>query len=384
MALKVSKRSDIPNFRALAILSAVNERIEKGEDIIRLEAGQPCFGAPAQAIEYAKQVLDSDAKQGYTAAIGMPLLRDRIAVHYRDTYGVDLDYNNVALSMGSSAGFILAFLAAFEAGDKIGITMPTYPAYRNILKSLNLEIVEIETSAATNYQPTAELLEKSGKKLDGLIINSPANPTGALIDPQELEKICIWCEKNGVRLISDEAYHGITYEQSAETALKYSSNTIVLNTFSKYFAMTGWRLGWIVLPDDLRDRVKKLSESLFVSPPTLSQHVAYKIFDHKDVLDTYVAQYRKNRDILKKGLPGAGFKNLSTAAGAFYIYADIHDLTNDSEAFCGRMLDEAKVSATPGLDFDTNRGNATMRISYAGTPEDMEKVVQRLSAWQGK
>ena len=384
MALKVSKRSDIPNFRALAILSAVNERIERGEDIIRLEAGQPCFGAPKPAIEYAKQVLDNDGRQGYTAAIGMPLLRDRIAVHYHDTYGADVDYKNIALSMGSSAGFILTFLAAFEAGDKIGLTMPTYPAYRNILQSLNLEIVEIETGPTTNYQPTAEILSAYKGKLDGLIINSPANPTGAIIDAGELQKICNWCDQNGVRLISDEAYHGITYETSAETALKYSNSAVVLNTFSKYFAMTGWRLGWIVLPTDLTDREKKLSESLFVSPPTLSQHVAYKVFDHTDILDEYVAQYSKNRAILKAGLPSAGFDKLSSMDGAFYIYADIHHLTNDSEEFCNRMLNEAKVSATPGLDFDVNRGNATMRMSYAGTPEDMEKVIERLTKWQGK
>ena len=182
MALKVSNRSDIPNFRALAILAAVNERVEKGEDIIRLEAGQPCFGAPQPALDFAKQVLDNDAKQGYTAAIGMPLLRDRIALHYQNTYGVNVDYNDVALSVGSSSGFILTFLAAFEAGDKIGLTMPTYPAYRNILQSLDLEIIEIETSAASNYQPNAEILAEYAGKLDGLIINSPANPTGAIIE----------------------------------------------------------------------------------------------------------------------------------------------------------------------------------------------------------
>jgi aspartate/methionine/tyrosine aminotransferase len=384
MALKVSNRSDIPNFRALAILSAVNERIEKGEDIIRLEAGQPCFGAPQPALDFAKQVLDNDGKQGYTAAIGMPLLRDRIALHYENTYGVKVDYNDIALSVGSSSGFILTFLAAFEAGDKIGLTMPTYPAYRNILQSLDLEIVEIETTAESNYQPTAEILEAYAGKLDGLIINSPANPTGAILKPDTLQGICTWCDENGVRLISDEAYHGIIYEEPAETALKYSKNVIVLNTFSKYFAMTGWRLGWAVLPADLTDRVKKLAESLFVSPPTLSQHVAYKVFDHTDILDSYVAQYRQNRDILKAGLPSAGFDQLSSADGAFYIYADIHKFTNDSEAFCARMIDEAGVSTTPGLDFDVNRGNATMRISYAGTPEDMEKVIERLTKWQGK
>jgi aspartate/methionine/tyrosine aminotransferase len=253
-----------------------------------------------------------------------------------------------------------------------------------MLKSLNLKIVEIETSAQNNYQPTAELLEKSGKKFDGLIITSPSNPTGAIIDEPELKKICEWCDAKGVRLVSDEAYHRITYEKPAQTALKYSDNVIVLNTFSKYFAMTGWRMGWVVVPENMTDRMKRLAESLFVSPPTISQHLAYKIFDHLDVLDGYVAHYKKNRDILLAGLPKAGITKLSAAQGAFYFYADLHHLTNDSEDFCRRMLDEAGVSATAGIDFDSARGSATMRISYAGAPEDMSAACERIGGWLGK
>lgn len=381
---KLSLRSDIETFRALDNLRAVNARIAKGEDIVRLEAGQPCFGAPAEALKYAQEMIKNDPRQGYTDALGMTLLRDRIALYYRDQYGVDFDYNRVTVTAGSSPGFILAFLAAFDAGDTIALTTPTYPAYRNILKSLNLNIVEIETTAESNYQPTAALLEKSGKKFDGMIITSPSNPTGTLITEPELKKICEWCDQNDVRLISDEAYHRITYEQSAQTALKYSKTAIVLNTFSKYFAMTGWRMGWMIVPDDITDRIKRLAESLFVSPPTLSQHLAYKIFDHIDVLDGYVAHYKRNRDILLAGLPKAGITKLAAAQGAFYLYADIHSLSNDSEEFCRRMLNEAGVSATAGTDFDSARGHTTLRMSYAGAPEDMIKVCERIGGWLGK
>ncbi|MCF8495744.1 MAG: aminotransferase class I/II-fold pyridoxal phosphate-dependent enzyme [Alphaproteobacteria bacterium] len=381
MTLKPSTRSDIESFRALENLREANERVLRGENIIRLEAGQPCFGAPEKALEHARDVIKSDPRQGYTESLGMALLRDRIAVHYRNFYGIDLPYNRVAVTAASSTGFILTFLAAFDAGDKVAVTNPTYPAYRNILRSLNLEVVELETTAESNYQPTAALLEKSGKKFDGLIINSPANPTGAMIDGDELKKICAWCDANGVRLISDEAYHGVTYEDKAPTALQFSDNVIVTNTFSKYFAMTGWRLGWLVLPENMTDRIKRLAENLFVSPPTIAQHLAYKVFDHTDILDGYVRHYRTNRDILKTHLPEAGIKNLSAAKGAFYLYADLSDLTNDSEQFCRRMLDEAKVSATSGVDFDPKRGHTTMRLSYAGKPEDMQEACRRIKEW---
>jgi len=381
MVLKLSKRSDIESFRALENLREVNERVFRGEDIIRLEAGQPCFGVPEAALEHARQCITNDPIQGYTEAVGMSLLRDRLSVYYRDEYGCDVDYSRIAICTGSSPGFILAFLAAFEAGDTVAITTPTYAAYRNILKSLDLKIVEIETPAENSYRLTADLLEKCEEKFDGLIINSPANPTGTMLDETELKKICEWCDEHGVRLISDEAYHRITYETDAQTALKFSDNVIVLNTFSKYFAMTGWRMGWLVVPQDMADRIKKLSENLYVSPPTISQHVAYKVFDHMDVLDSYVALYKKNRDILKEGLPKAGLDKLSAANGAFYFYADVGHLTNDSEQFCRRMLEEAKVSATSGVDFDAMRGQRTIRISYAGSSEDMVKACERIKDW---
>ncbi len=381
MALKLSRRSDIENFRALENLREVNQRVQRGESIIRLEAGQPCFGAPAPALEYAREMIARDPRQGYTEAVGMTALRERLSQYYKDMYGCTLEAGRIAITAGSSAGFILAFLAAFEAGDTVALTTPTYAAYRNILKSLNLNVIEIETTAATGYQPTAELLAACGKAFDGLIITSPSNPTGAMIPEDALKKICQWCDAHKVRLISDEAYHGITYEAAAQTVLKYSENAIVLNTFSKYFAMTGWRMGWLAVPTDMAGRIKKLAENLYVSPPTISQHLACKVFDHTDVLDGYVQFYKKNRDILRDGLPKAGLDRLSPSNGALYIYADVRNFTNDSEAFCRRMLDEIGVSATSGVDFDSGRGHGTIRISYAGPEEDMAEACRRLKDW---
>lgn len=370
--MKVSSRSDIPMFRALDMMREVNERTAAGENIMRMGAGQPCFGAPEEALDYARATITSDPRQGYTEAIGMLALRERIAQYYDNYYGVsDVNPDNILISVGSSGAFVLAFTAAFDPGDTILLTTPTYPAYRNILKSLSLNVIEIETRPQDNYQPTVELLENCGQKFDGLIVNSPSNPAGTMIADSELKAICAWCSEKGVRLISDEAYHGITYETKAQTAWKYSQNVIVFNTFSKYFAMTGWRLGWAVVPEDIRDRVKKLAENLFVSPPTISQHLAWKIFDHTDVLDGYAEYYRVNRDIVMTELPKAGFTNISNATGAFYVYADVHDFTNDSEEYCRRMLNEAKVSTTPGLDFDLTRGHTTIRICYADTTENI-------------
>jgi aspartate/methionine/tyrosine aminotransferase len=381
MAFKLSKRSDVESFRALAILSDVAERRERGENIVSLSPGQPCFGAPPAVLKYAQEIITQDPTQGYTAAIGTLSLRMRIAAYYKDKYGLDINHERVVVTTSSSSGFILGLTASFDAGDTVALTTPTYPAYKNILKSLGLNIVYIETTKETNYQPNAELLEKSGKKFDGLIITSPSNPTGAMIDEPTLKAIAQWCDAKKVRLFSDEAYHGITYEQKAHTAVKFSDNAIVLNTFSKYFALTGWRLGWMIVPESMTPTLKKLAENLFVSPPTISQYIAGESFAHTDVLDGYVAKYKENRDILRKHLPDLGFGNLSSAQGAFYFYVDIHNLTNNSEEFCSRMLEEAKVAMTPGPDFDPERGQSTVRISYAGSAADMVEACARLKKW---
>lgn len=381
MTLKCASRSDVSPFRALAILGEVNARIAAGESIMRLEAGQPSVGAPQPALDYAREMIARDPRQGYTEALGMTPLRRRIADYYGTRYGIDLDPARVAVTFGSSGGFLLAFLAAFNPGDRVAMASPGYPAYRNYLQAMGLTPVEIETQPEDGFQPTVADLESLDAPVEGLILCSPSNPCGTLIAPDSLKALAAWCEQKGVRIFSDEVYHGITYEQPAQTLLRHTDKMVVLNSFSKYFAMTGWRLGWLVLPEDLTARVKALAENLFVSPPTLSQHVAMKIFDHTDVLDSYVAGYRRNRDTLRAGLEKAGITRLSQAQGAFYIYADIGHLTNDSEAFCARLLDEAGVSITPGVDFDTGRGCRTARLCYAGPSAAIEEACARLQKW---
>lgn len=379
-----SQRSDIPMFRVLDILRQVNEREAEGADIIRMGAGQPNVGAPQGALDYAIAQLHSDPKQAYTAAMGMPALKERIAAHYKITDGVTVNPDNVAITTGSSGGFILNFIAAFDAGARVGIITPAYPAYRNILKVLNIEVVEIPARAEDGYQPTVALLETYGKDLDGLIINSPSNPCGTVIGDDVLKDICAWCTHHGVQLISDEAYQGITYDSPASSALRHTSDAMVMNTFSKYYAMTGWRLGWSVLPDHLVNRVKKLAESLFVSPPTIAQHVAYKIYDHLDVLEGYVADYRANRDVIMRELPKAGFENITSPDGAFYVYADTRTLHNDSQALCRDILDNAHVSISPGIDFDLERGHHHVRICYADSLENIIAACDRLKDWYHK
>ncbi|HRC25800.1 MAG TPA: aminotransferase class I/II-fold pyridoxal phosphate-dependent enzyme [Alphaproteobacteria bacterium] len=384
MTLKRARRSDVPPFRALSILSEVNQRVAAGQSVMRLEAGQPSVGAPEAALDYGRERITRDPRQGYTEALGTGSLRAKIAEFYGTRYGLSVDPARVAVTVGSSGGFLLAFLSAFDVGDRVVMAAPGYPAYRNYLKALGLQAVEIETGPETNYQPTPERLDRAiaeGGRIDGLILCSPSNPCGTMISPQDLKALCAWCEANEVRLISDEVYHGITYEDPAETVLRFTDGAIVLNSFSKYFAMTGWRLGWLVLPEDLCAPVKALAENLFVSPPTLAQHVAWKIFDHTDVLDGYVATYRRNRDILRAGLEDAGIGKFARPQGAFYIYADIGEGPLDSAAFCARLLDEAGVSVTPGLDFDIRRGRQTIRLCYAGPTADIEEAVRRLKAW---
>lgn len=378
--LKLSSRSDIPVFRVLDILRAVNERVAAGEDIIHLEAGQPSVGAPQAALDYAADIL-REGNLGYTEATGMPALKKRIAQHYADRYGIKIDPKQIVITIGGSGGLIMSFLSVFDKGDRVAMATPAYPAYRNILLALGCKPVEFEATLEENYQPTIAKLEALHEKPQGLIIGNPSNPTGTMMNKKELAELTAWCQSHGVRLIADELYHGITYGEPADTVLRTSHEAISVNSFSKYFAMTGWRIGWLVLPEDVVDRVKRLCESLFVAPPTLAQHVALKAFDHLDVLDSYVARYKKNLQILKTELPKAGLTKLSNVEGAFYLYADISELTDDAEAFCRGMLDQAGVAATPGTDFDLTRGHQTLRMSFAGKTEDIVEACKRINTW---
>lgn len=385
MVLKVAKRGTIPPFIVMDVLRSANEREAKGEDVLHLEVGQPGTSAPLPVIDAAKEALTSNLL-GYTDALGIPELRNGIAQHYKDFYGVDLDAGRVVVTTGSSGGFVLAFMSAFEAGDRVALASPGYPAYRNILKAVGVEVVNIETGPETNFQPTPELLDRAladdPGSLDGLIVASPSNPTGTMIHSEGLKALVDCCWDKGIRLISDEIYHGITYGEPAETVLTHTDDAIVINSFSKYFSMTGWRLGWMVVPEDLLRSIECLAQNLFISPPTLSQCACLKVFDCGDELDANVARYAENRALLLDQLPKAGFEKLASADGAFYIYADIAHLTNDSQEFCTRMLAETGVAATPGVDFDPARGHRYMRFSFSGEHPVMAEAVERLGRWR--
>lgn len=382
MALKAARRGIVPPFIVMDVMTAAAERERAGGDVLHLEVGQPSTPAPSGVIAAAKRALDADVL-GYTVAKGVVPLRERIAQHYRDTYKVTVPVERIVVTTGSSGGFLLAFLAAFEIGDRVALAAPGYPAYRNILSSLGITVVELPVDAETRFQPSADLLEALDPPVDGVIVASPSNPTGTMLDAEAMEALAAYCSRHGIRLISDEIYHGITYGTPAATALSFSTDCVVVNSFSKYYSMTGWRLGWMVVPEDLDRSVECLTQNLYISPPSLSQHAAAAAFDCTAELDANVARYAANRRLLLEALPHAGFGRLAPADGAFYLYADIGHLTNDSEAFCRRMLAEAGVAATPGIDFDPTRGAATMRFSFAGSTDDMALAADRLRRWLG-
>jgi len=380
MTLKPAARSAISPFIVMDVMRAANQREAAGGQVLHLEVGQPATPAPPAVIEAARRGLGDD-RIGYTEAFGLPDLRRRIARHYEDTYGVSLDPARVAVTTGSSGGFLLSFLAAFDPGDRVALAAPGYPAYRNILQALGNEPVLLPSEAEHRFQPTPELLEKVEGRLDGLILASPSNPTGTMVDRPHLQALVDYCAARRIRLVSDEIYHGICYDEPAVSALELTDRAVVINSFSKYFSMTGWRLGWMVLPEDLLRPVECLAQNLFISPPTLSQLAGIAAFDCGEVLDGYVARYARNRSLLLSELPKAGFDRLAPADGAFYIYADVGRLTNDSEDFCRRMLAEAGVAATPGVDFDPDRGNRFVRFSFAGSEADMAQAAAVLQDW---
>lgn len=381
MTLKVSSRGLVPPFIVMDVMRAANELEAAGENIMHLEVGQPGTGAPKGVVDALTGVMRTD-RMGYTDAFGIPQLREAIQAHYRRTYEVDVPLERIAVTTGSSGAFVLGFLSAFDVGDRVALASPGYPAYRNILTALGIEVVEVLVGPETNFQPTPELLAAHGEALDGLIVASPSNPTGTMIDAAGLKALYDHCQKNSIRLISDEIYHGITYEQAAETMLSFGDDAIIVNSFSKYFSMTGWRVGWMILPPDLVRAVECLAQNLFISPPAVSQHAATAVFGCDDELQENLRRYEKNRSLLLRELPKAGFDKLASADGAFYIYADVSAMTNDSTAFCQRMLAETGVAATPGPDFDPGRGHLYVRFSFARDTADMAEAAQRLIDWQ--
>jgi aspartate/methionine/tyrosine aminotransferase len=379
MNLRASRRGLVPPFIAMDVLRVATEREAAGADVIHLEVGQPGTPAPEAVREAARRAIDGE-RIGYTDALGITPLRQAIAANYRAQYGVAVEPGEVVVTTGSSAAFQLAFLAAFEAGDRVALAVPGYPAYRNILSALGIEPVLIEVGANTHYQPTPQLLAETGP-LDGLIIASPANPTGTMIGAADLRLLTEYCRKQGIRLVSDEIYHGITYEMPAVTARAYGCEAIVINSFSKYYSMTGWRLGWMLAPPDLSRSVECLAQNFYVSPPALSQLAAIPAFDCRSELDGHVARYRANRDLLIGALKAAGLPRFAPADGAFYLYVDISELTRDSEEWCRNLLTETGVAITPGLDFDPIRGGGWVRLSFAGPTRDIAEAARRLKEW---
>ena len=380
MALKVSNRGRIAPFIVMDVMAQANARAAAGHDVIHLEVGQPSTGAPAAVLAAAGERLGTD-RLGYTDAFGLPELRRRIAEHYLVRYGVNIDPARIAVTTGSSGAFVLGFLAAFDKGDRVAFAAPGYPGYRNILSALDIQPVALKGARESGFQPTVALLDALETPPDGLIIASPANPTGSMLDVEALEELAAWCRDKGVRMISDEIYHGITFEKTASSLATINPDAIVINSFSKYYSMTGWRLGWMVVPDDLCRACECLAQNLFISPPTLSQYAGVTVFDYTDDLEANVRRYGQNRDILLEGLPRAGFGPFAPADGAFYIYAGIEALGNDSVALAREILDVANVAVTPGTDFDDAHGAGFIRFSYAGSNAEMQDAVARLERW---
>jgi aspartate/methionine/tyrosine aminotransferase len=379
MSLRASRRGLVPPFIAMDVLRAANEREAAGARVIHLEVGQPGTQAPEAVREAARHALASQPI-GYTDALGIAPLRQAIAAHYRAQYSLAVDPGEVVVTTGSSAAFQLAVLAAFEAGDRVALAAPGYPAYRNILGALDIEPVLIEVGENTHYQPSPELLAEAGP-LDGLVIASPANPTGTMIAAADLARLAGFCHDRGIRLISDEIYHGITYEAPAATARASGREAVVVNSFSKYYSMTGWRLGWMLAPPDLARSVECLAQNFYISPPALSQLAAIPVFGCRDELDGHVVRYRTNRDLLIRSLSAVGLTRFAPAEGAFYLYVDISSLTRDSADFCRRLLAESGVAITPGLDFDPLHGGGWVRLSFAGSTEDVAEAAVRLTDW---
>lgn len=368
----------------MEVLKAAGDREAAGHHVVHMEVGQPGAPAPRPVLAAAKAALE-DGRFRYTDALGIRPLRERIAVHYRDTYGMEIPADRIAVTTGSSAGFNLAFLAAFDPGDRIALATPGYPAYRNLLGALGLEVVNIETSADSGYMMTPEMLVAAHERapLAGVLIASPGNPTGTVMHPDALRTLVQTAERLGIRFISDEIYHGLVYAGIAETALKHARHAIVVNSFSKYYCMTGWRIGWMVLPEDLVRPIERIAQNLYISAPDISQRAAVAAFDATEELEAVKAGYAANRQLLLDKLPAIGFDDFFPVDGAFYVYASVRRFSNDSVDFTRRMLAEAGVAATPGPDFDRERGHAWMRFSFAGTGEDMAEAVARLGRWLG-
>lgn len=408
--LSVASRANVPPFHVMDLLAAAAERQRTHGDLLNLVAGQPSTPAPRPVREAAKRAIDADVL-GYTVALGIPELREAIAGHHRRVYGIDVVREDVVVTTGSSGGFLLAFLAAFEVGDRVAIARPGYPCYRNVLTALGCEVVELPTGPASRFQPTVQMLEALDRPVQGLVVASPANPTGTMVSPEELAALATWCETHGVQLISDEIYHGIEYRTADRpsgdhptdagrtplsdppdtsapahaSAWQTSREAVVFHSFSKYFSMTGWRLGWMLVPERLRRAVDVLTGNFTICPPVLAQHAAVAAFTPESYaeVNAHVERYAENRALLLDGLPRLGIDRLAPADGAFYVYADVSHLTDDSMSLCHRLLADTGVATAPGVDFDTVDGSSYLRLSFAGAPSEVAESLSRIEGWLG-
>jgi aspartate/methionine/tyrosine aminotransferase len=377
-----SRRSEVPPFMVMDVMAAAARIEAAGGHVVHLEVGQPAEPAPRTALAAAHAALDT-ARIDYTAALGIPSLRARISRHYREAHGCEVDPERIVVTTGSSGGFILAFLSMFEPGDRVAVTVPGYPPYRHILTALGCEPVLIETTGQTRHALSADALLAAHreKPLQGVLVASPANPTGTMMTREALTTLIAAARDEGIRFISDEIYHGLDYAFPAVTAAALSDDTLVINSFSKYFCMTGWRVGWIVAPEPLVRPIERLQQNLSISVPTLSQIAAEAAFDGHAEMDRIKRGYQENRRILIEGLPQAGLDTFLPADGAFYLYADVSKFTSDSLAFTKQMLEEAHVAATSGIDFDPIHGRSFVRFSYARSADDMREAVARITRW---
>lgn len=384
MSDRVALRAGIPPFYVMDVWLAAAQRQRTHGDLVNLSAGQPSAQAPGPIRAAAVDAL-ANHNLGYTVALGIPELREAIAESYTDRYGVMVGPEDVVVTTGSTGGFLLAFLACFDVGDRVGVTSPGYPCYRNILSALGCEVVEIPCGPETRFQPTVEMLAEIDPPIKGLVLASPANPTGTVIPPAELAAIATWCQTRGVQLVSDEIYHGLVYPGAPPTssAWETSREAIVVNSFSKYYAMTGWRLGWLLVPPALYRAVDRLTGNFSICPPTLPQLAGVAAFTPESVAeaDALVEEYAVNRETLLRGLPQIGLPRLAPSDGAFYVYADVSEYSTDSLGFCARLLADTGVAIAPGIDFDTVHGGSYVRLSFAGASSDIAEALARIGPW---
>lgn len=378
--MKISKHSNIPSFEVMKVFKEANRLEAAGQRILHLSVGQPGNMPPAQVLDRGRELLNAE-KWGYTDAGGTSALKKRIAEHYRENEGITIDYKRIFVTVGSSSAFSTAALAAFDKGDEVAMVEPCYPAYRNMLLSMDMKPVLMQGDFDNVFQPNAEMMQALPKKPEGLVVASPSNPTGTILSPERMKALAAWCDDKGVRMISDEIYHGIVYQGRADSLLRYSQKHIVINSFSKYYLMPGWRLGWMVVPEDLCDAVERLLENFFLSPPAFAQRMALEALDCRPEFNKIVADYTENRAVLLDALTKAGITHLAPADGAFYLYADISQFGLDSTEFCSRLLHEEGVCIVPGHDFDSHQGGKFVRITFSGAKADIAEAAGKITRW---